>query len=637
MAYGKYGNSMSVFLIMAILAQGFWNAQCHDSGYSKQGNAGVVEWLKPGTKITFDAPEIPHTGLLNRLHWVEKNERSTSSNYTLWEKADVYLLEWPGNITEFKPDKPVVKWGRNRAKHVEDYCGEEFNGIEMRAYAYKYVYLTWGPYRLTKTYTPPLTVPRSVLPFNTVGRLPEGHTYEENELTVVTVFDIAFSFDSFLLAFSDGIIKISGLEMGWAELSRTPKWPLKYSLSKGVNYGVDKLVTQSCCTKTEFCPFGDVVIAYKEQSLPHIIYFSKDGGESFAQVKPLSRAFGHLKIVLCYPEFNQLVIFQGNSSNVKLNRLILFKNESSHYKSPKEESSLVLRTNGSIQGSRLGAEASLLLWDDCNVWYSSNIGFNITKSLFYVHKKIMNSGKGTTMHHIIPECCVFGKNSMVAFGKTGQFGLLDADNVFYLGIDTKTNLSQLVALKVDMSAMTRNSKLSITPYFDMQNQPKLLYPPKFLRLPKTIEIGKNYYARLGMRILPKNIYPSDFMLSFYEENMELPFPQQFLALAPCQTSSLQNITVRPRTATALNRLFRVNFYTKNGLRCNLQPRVPIYIKVQNTTTINFHLPSDDDMKETVYLKSVTGDGEPEYLDTSKMGETIKVETCPLTRAVNTGK
>lgn len=56
--------------------------------------------MNQSDKIEFDAKEVPHIGLLNRLYWVEKNERSTSRNYTMWEKADLYLFEWPGKIDD---------------------------------------------------------------------------------------------------------------------------------------------------------------------------------------------------------------------------------------------------------------------------------------------------------------------------------------------------------------------------------------------------------------------------------------------------------------------------------------------------------------------------------------------------------
>lgn len=67
--------------------------------------------LKTDQTIEFDSNEVPHIGLLNRLHWTEKNERSTSKNYSLWEKADVYLLEWPGksfNDDDFSSDVLVL-------------------------------------------------------------------------------------------------------------------------------------------------------------------------------------------------------------------------------------------------------------------------------------------------------------------------------------------------------------------------------------------------------------------------------------------------------------------------------------------------------------------------------------------------
>jgi len=35
--------------------------------------------------------------IFNPNHFIENNERNTSSNYTLWDEADVYLIEWPGS------------------------------------------------------------------------------------------------------------------------------------------------------------------------------------------------------------------------------------------------------------------------------------------------------------------------------------------------------------------------------------------------------------------------------------------------------------------------------------------------------------------------------------------------------------
>lgn len=56
-------------------------------------------------------------------------------------------------------------------------------------------------------------------------------------------------------------------------------------------------------------------------------------------------------------------------------------------------------------------------------------------------------------------------------GSSGRFGILDKDNVFLLGVDAKSNLSQLVALKMDMSLLTRGLELSVVPYFDISEQP----------------------------------------------------------------------------------------------------------------------------------------------------------------------
>ena len=97
----------------------------------------------------------------------------------------------------------------------------------------KYVYLTWGPYRLTRTWTPPLTVPNYVLDHTTLAKLSRRNNYDPNNLNTVVAYDIGFVYDTLLIAYDCGVIRVSGLEMGWAELSKYPKRPLKYSLSRG--------------------------------------------------------------------------------------------------------------------------------------------------------------------------------------------------------------------------------------------------------------------------------------------------------------------------------------------------------------------------------------------------------------------
>lgn len=52
---------------------------------------------------------------------------------------------------------------------------------------------------------------------------------------MIEAHDIAFAFDALLLAYSDGVIRVYGLEMAWAEMSKLPKRQLKYALSHGMN------------------------------------------------------------------------------------------------------------------------------------------------------------------------------------------------------------------------------------------------------------------------------------------------------------------------------------------------------------------------------------------------------------------
>lgn len=52
----------------------------------------------------------------------------------------------------------------------------------------------------------------------------------------------------------------------------------------------------------------------------------------------------------------------------------------------------------------------------------------------------------------------------------------------------------------------------------------------------------------------------------------------------------------PNSMSALNKVFRLVFYTKNALRCNVQPRAIVYVKVDENS-VNTNLPelSEDDM------------------------------------------
>jgi len=95
----------------------------------------------------------------------------------------------------------------------------------------RYLYLTWGPYRLTQTYSPPLTIPGDLLS--------SGNTIKAKKVkskrTEIPITDIAFVQEALLIATLDEgeIIRVHGLEMTYVELSETPRIPLKYSVAKG--------------------------------------------------------------------------------------------------------------------------------------------------------------------------------------------------------------------------------------------------------------------------------------------------------------------------------------------------------------------------------------------------------------------
>jgi hypothetical protein len=63
---------------------------------------------------------------------------------------------------------------------------------------------------------------------------------------------------------------------------------------------------------------------------------------------------------------------------------------------------------------------------------------------------------------------------------------------------------------------------------------ELLYPPRYLELPDKKMHGTNYSKRLGMRLLPKTVFPTEFITVFYEENAWLPKKFKNFALRPCQ-------------------------------------------------------------------------------------------------------
>jgi len=137
--------------------------------------------------------------------------------------------------------------------------------------------------------------------------------------------------------------------------------------------------------------------------------------------------------------------------------------------------------------------------------------------------------------------------------------------VFFMGDDIKSNIFQLIAMKVDTSLVLPKHSLSIVPHFDHSQHPstftiafipekyfflvatlylsrandimiflELQYPPRFLEAPDKRMLGKNYSMRLGMRLLPKTVFPSEFITVFYEENARLPKKFKKFALRPCQ-------------------------------------------------------------------------------------------------------
>jgi hypothetical protein len=66
-------------------------------------------------------------------------------------------------------------------------------------------------------------------------------------------------------------------------------------------------------------------------------------------------------------------------------------------------------------------------------------------------------------------------NDVNGAGSTGKLGLLDSNNVFFFGIDTKSNLLQLAAILVDTSLILPNHSLSIVPNFDQSQNPSMSF------------------------------------------------------------------------------------------------------------------------------------------------------------------
>lgn len=125
-----------------------------------------------------------------------------------------------------------------------------------------------------------------------------------------------------------------------------------------------------------------------------------------------------------------------------------------------------------------------------------NLGRNMTKALFYVHGFIRHglSWKEKKKHYIMPEYCRFGKLSSIVFCKvsnpniqdigfwvnivlhflasTGKIAILDSNNHFHLGVDTKRGgLWPLVPMAIDFSLILEKHKYSLVPHFDQNHHP----------------------------------------------------------------------------------------------------------------------------------------------------------------------
>ncbi len=65
----------------------------------------------------------------------------------------------------------------------------------------------------------------------------------------------------------------------------------------------------------------------------------------------------------------------------------------------------------------------------------------------------------------------FSKNISLVADNTGKVGLLDADNNFFYGIDTKGKKFPIVGTNMDMTLLLKGKEKSIVPYFDFNSRP----------------------------------------------------------------------------------------------------------------------------------------------------------------------
>lgn len=64
---------------------------------------------------------------------------------------------------------------------------------------------------------------------------------------------------------------------------------------------------------------------------------------------------------------------------------------------------------------------------------------------------------------------------------------------------------------------------------------ELMYPPRYLWSDDPAYKDKNYKKRLGIRLFPRSVFPSDFMPPFFEEHIPKRLKKGY-GLQKCQVS-----------------------------------------------------------------------------------------------------
>ncbi|CAG7834566.1 unnamed protein product [Allacma fusca] len=492
--------------------------------------------------------KLPSNPIYRPNYRYDNNERNVSAEYDLWDRAGFYLFEWPGNITMMDPNFPLLKWEHPRARLLRSPCGME-RGLELAAYAYKYLHLTWGANHLTKSYCNPLRVNRK--------KLPEvEQAYKSTEIGIV---DFDFIFDGFLVVTKLGnIIRFTNIEINYRTSTTRSHRNLTYSLPTGIETRVNRVLGQKCCSKTKLsCPHGDAVLAYQEMSPALEVFISYNGGESFERVK--LRSLQHSNFLygaLWYPNWMRIVAVHGDENTV-----LVTEHTTPNGDLVQSEKKVSIQKKGYLQVARVGNEMEFVIWDDCTIWYAhrGKSGIRTTPAVFYLHNSILKhigevKNDSNAQHIIRSQHCYFGRTSSFQIGDEGKLGFLDKNNLFFYGVDLKRNDFRVVGLTTDLSLLLPEKKNSIVLDFDRNNRPKLSYPPRYLRLPTKNLMDSDYKKRLGMRIVPKTLFPSDFMEPFFEENLRKVFSrnQRRWALSKCQTSSLSidgSVSQKPKSYT----------------------------------------------------------------------------------------